>query len=207
MYFIMAAFISQKEYAELNEEESISRQTGNSESVKNSYLEDESDQEQERSSSQYSDEDEDDYSNEDDASNESYDSVGPLKKENSPRFKQAKFDRNDSKNLLNSVYSSRLSMINNNDNVLRASHPEVNLNKNYIESDNNHKKSQYLSKKVFLHLPPSLYRLKLHTMELDSFEASKFSVQSHQVKNADFLQEFSILRQNYPLQSVDEINK
>lgn len=59
---------------------------------------------------------------------------------------------------------------------------------------------------MFLHLPSSLYRLKLSSIELDSFEASRLSVLTKQVENADFLQEFSILRQTYVLQSLDEFN-
>lgn len=154
-------------------------------------------------------EDEDDEEEEDeyDDDNESYDSVASLKKENSPPFKQAKFDRSDHKSLLNSVYSSRMSMISNHDKVLHASHSGMNLNKNYIEANNSRKKCQYICKKVFLHLPSSLYRLKLNTIELDSFEASKLSVMSNQIKHADFLQEFSIFRQSYPLQSDEDLNK
>lgn len=60
---------------------------------------------------------------------------------------------------------------------------------------------------MFLHLPSSLYRLKLYTIELDSLEASRLSIKSHQIKHADFLQEFSILRQNYALQSLDDLNE
>lgn len=98
-------------------------------------------------------------------------------------------------------------MISNHENVLHASHSAMNLNKNYIETNNSRKKCQYICKKVFLHLPSSLYRLRLNTIELDSFEASKLSVMSNQVKHADFLQEFSILRQSYPLQSDEDLNK
>lgn len=67
-------------------------------------------------------------------------------------------------------------------------------------------KVQYICKKVFLHLPSSLYRLKLPTIELDSMETSRLSIATNQIKHADFLQEFSILRQNYPLMTNEELN-
>ena len=60
--------------------------------------------------------------------------------------------------------------------------------------------------KVFLQLPSSLYRLKLSTIELDSFEASRMTIQTKKVSNADFLNEFSILRQNYALPPLDQFN-
>lgn len=49
--------------------------------------------------------------------------------------------------------------------------------------------------------------MKLNTIELDSFEASRLSVITNQLKHADFLQEFSILRQTYPLQNDEELHK
>ena len=60
--------------------------------------------------------------------------------------------------------------------------------------------------KVFLQLPSSLYRLKLNTIELDSLDASRITIQTKKVENADFLQEYSILRQNYPLPPLDQFN-
>ena len=57
-----------------------------------------------------------------------------------------------------------------------------------------------------MHLPSSLYRLRLNTIELDSFEASRLSILTKQIEHADFLQEFSILRQNYSLPSLDDFN-
>jgi len=54
-------------------------------------------------------------------------------------------------------------MISSHDNVLRASTPFMNINHNFIEADNDYKKSQYLSQAVYLQLPSSLYRLKLYT--------------------------------------------
>ena len=57
-----------------------------------------------------------------------------------------------------------------------------------------------------MHLPSSLYRLRLNTIELDSFEASRMSILTKQIEHAEFLQEFSILRQNYSLPSLDDFN-
>lgn len=125
VYFVMAKFISTKEYVNLNDsKDDYTKHSGHSDSVRNSYLDED-------------DEEERDYS--DEAENESYDSVASLNNEDSPPFKQAKFDRTDHKNLLNSVYSSRMSMISNHDNVLRASHSGMNLNKNFIDGNNNRK--------------------------------------------------------------------
>lgn len=130
MYFVMARQISTKEYLDFNDEgETISKHSGYSTPVKNSYLDEDDEEEESNSRDEHDDEE-----------NESYDSVTTLKKEDSPPFKQAKFDRSDHKNLLNSVYSSRMSMISNHDNVLKASHSGMNMNKNYIEIDNNRKK-------------------------------------------------------------------
>jgi hypothetical protein len=94
-------------------------------------------------------------------------------------------------------------MISSHDNVLRASAPA--MNKNYIDIDNDYKKCQYLTK-IFLQLPPSLYRLKLYTIELDSRNTSRISNSTLAKDNADFLQEFSILRQNYSMQTIDDLN-
>lgn len=99
-----------------------------------------------------------------------------------------------------------MSMISNHDNVLRASTPLMNTNKNYIEADNEYKICQYLSQ-INLQIPSSLYRLKLYSIELDSFEDSKISVHQNKIEHAAFLQEVSILRQNYRLQSIDDLNK
>jgi len=89
MYFVMASFISTREYMDINEDsEEYSRPTHNSSSIKNSYLDDDEDDEGESSSISSR-------KSSDDGSNEYYDSVASLNNQSSPPFKQAKFDKNE----------------------------------------------------------------------------------------------------------------
>jgi len=199
MYYVMARLISTKEYQKVTHE-----QTGSDASLNSRYSSPLNRSEQSSAVEGEYEEEEDEAENE--SNNDSYHSDDTFIREDSPPFKQAKFDRTDSRALLNNMYSSRISLSSNYDNVLRASHSGINLSKNYIESDNDDKKLMYINKKVFLHLPSSLYRLKLNAIELDSFEASKMSIHTKELENADFLQEFSILRQSYPLPPLDQFN-
>lgn len=205
MYFVMASFISTRESIMLDEASAEGSRSEESASVKNSYLDDDEEESDEEENEESSERNSSDEEEDEDASDESYDSVASLnKKENSPPFKQAKFDKHDNK--INSVYSSRMSMISSHDNVLRASAPMMNMNKNYIEIDNDYKKCQYLTK-IFLQLPSCLYRLKLFNIEVDSKEVSRISNATQIGNHAEFLQEFSVLKQNYSLQTLDDLNQ
>ena len=217
MYFLMAKLISTNEYNNVTPPGS---ETEDDESYNSNYS---TPANRTQQSSEYEGE-EDDEENENegesyDGSYNSYQSASASKsvsqsmqsdvssdsnRENSPPFKQAKYDKTDSQAIFNNVYSGRNSLSSNYEHVLRASHANMNMSKNFIENSNHDKKVKYICKKVFLQLPSSLYRFKLSTIELDSFEASRMSVQTKVVEQADFLQSFSILRQNYPLPALDQ---
>ena len=135
MYFLMAKLISTNEYKDTVKEFSESEEGDSLNSKYSSHgnntvqslnIEDEEDDE--------------------DEAEDSYNSYESREKELSPPFKQAKFDRTDSKALFNNLYSSRNSLSSNYDNVLRASHSNMNLNKNFIDSKNHDKKIKYIWK-------------------------------------------------------------
>ena len=136
MYFIMAKFISTKEYQNaLKERDESSKSMDDSRYStpnRDSNNEDEND----------SDDEGDNESNNDSGSYESNDSFN---KENSPPYKQAKFDRSNTKGL-NPIYSGRVSVSSNHDNIIRASHADTKMGSNFIDNSNSYKKCQYIWK-------------------------------------------------------------